>query len=148
MFPWYLSLIFLKRSLVFPILLFSLFLCIDRWGGLSYLFLLLFGTLHSNGYIFPFLFCFLKYWKGFNFISHSTILLFKILRPYCSCFLPWWRRDVLSLKVTSAHSSFLLSCVDFSGSSFRRYVCAGILSCKQQNSVQLVKQKRILLMNK
>ena len=52
------SLIFLKRSLVFPILLYSLlyslFLCIDRWGRLSYLSLLFFGTLHSNQYIFPF----------------------------------------------------------------------------------------------
>ena len=52
------SLIFLKTSLVFPILLFSFFLCIDRWGRLSYLSLLFFGTLHSNGYIFPFLLCF------------------------------------------------------------------------------------------
>ena len=52
------SLIFLKRSLDFPILLFSLFLCTDHWGRLFYLFLLLFGTLHSIGYIFPFLLCF------------------------------------------------------------------------------------------
>ena len=33
-----------------------LFLC--RWGRLSYLFLLFFGTLYSNGHIFPFLLCF------------------------------------------------------------------------------------------
>ena len=39
------SLIFLKRSLVFPFYCFPLFLCIDRWGRLSYLFLLFFGTL-------------------------------------------------------------------------------------------------------
>ena len=45
----------LKRSLVFPILLFSSFLCIDHWGRLSYLSLLFFGTVHSNGYIFLFL---------------------------------------------------------------------------------------------
>ena len=51
------SLIFLMRSLVFPILLFPLFLCIDHWGRLSYLSLLFFGTLHSNGYIFLFLLC-------------------------------------------------------------------------------------------
>ena len=51
-------LIFLKRFLVFPILFFSpLFLCIDHWGRLSYLSLLFFGTLRSNGYIFPFLLC-------------------------------------------------------------------------------------------
>ena len=35
------SLIFLKRSLVFPILLFSLSLCTDHWGRLSYLSLLI-----------------------------------------------------------------------------------------------------------
>ena len=52
------SLIFLKRLLVFAILLFSLFLCIDHWGKLSYLSWLFFGTLHSNGNIFPFLLCF------------------------------------------------------------------------------------------
>ena len=50
------SLIFLKRSLVFPILLFS-FLCNDHSGRFSYLSLLFFGTLYSNGYIFPFLLC-------------------------------------------------------------------------------------------
>ena len=51
------SLIFLKRSLVFSILLFPLFLCIDLWGRLSYVSVLFLGTLHSNGYIFPFLLC-------------------------------------------------------------------------------------------
>ena len=59
-FAWnvhWVSLIFLKRSLVFPILFFPLFLCTDRWGRLSYLCLLFLGTLHSNGYIFPFLLC-------------------------------------------------------------------------------------------
>ena len=38
---------------------FSLFLCIDHWGSLSYLLLLFFGTLHSNVHILPFLLCFL-----------------------------------------------------------------------------------------
>ena len=51
------SLIFLKRSLVFPILLFSSIFCIDHWGRLSYLSFLFFGTPHSNRYIFPFLLC-------------------------------------------------------------------------------------------
>ena len=51
------SLIFLKRSLVFPILLFSSIFCIVHWGSLSSLYLLFFGTLHSDGYIFPFLIC-------------------------------------------------------------------------------------------
>ena len=36
-----------------------LFLCTDHWGRLSYLSFLFFGTLHSNGYIFPFLLCLL-----------------------------------------------------------------------------------------
>ena len=40
------SLIFLKGSLVFPILCFPIFLCTDHWGRLSYLSLLFFGTLH------------------------------------------------------------------------------------------------------
>ena len=51
------SLIFLKRSVDFPILLSSLFLCIDLWGKLSYLSLLFFATLHSYWYIFHFLLC-------------------------------------------------------------------------------------------
>ena len=54
-----LSLIILKRSLVFPFYYFPLFLCINHWGRLSYLSFLFFGTLHSNGYIFPSLRCFL-----------------------------------------------------------------------------------------
>ena len=40
---------------IFPFCCFPLFLCIDHWGTLSYLFLLFFGTLHSDAYIFPFL---------------------------------------------------------------------------------------------
>ena len=66
------SLIFLKRSLVFLILLFSS-ICTDCWGRLSYL-LLFFGTLHSNGYVFPFLLCFLLL-----FLSHG---LNQILYDY------------------------------------------------------------------
>ena len=56
------SLIFLKRSLVFPILLFSSKYwgkaCTDLWGRLSYLSMLFFGTLHSNGKSFLFSFAF------------------------------------------------------------------------------------------
>ena len=45
----------LSHCIVFP-----LFLCTDHWGRRSYLSVLFFGTLHSNGYMFPFLlaFCF------------------------------------------------------------------------------------------
>ena len=73
-------LIFLKRSLVYPILLLS---CISlHWSlrNLSYLSLLLFGTLHSDGYIFPFLLCLLLLFFSQLFIrpSQTTILLFYI----------------------------------------------------------------------
>jgi len=51
------SLIFFKRSVVFPILLFSSILCIVHLGRLSYLSLLFFETLNSDGYTFPFLLC-------------------------------------------------------------------------------------------
>ena len=54
------SLIFFKRSLVFPILLFSSFS----------LHLLFFGTLHSNAYyIFPFLLCFSLFFFSQLFVS-------------------------------------------------------------------------------
>ena len=48
------SLIFLKRSLIYPFYCFPLFLCIDHRGRLSSLSLLFFWTLHSNGYMFFF----------------------------------------------------------------------------------------------
>ena len=51
--------LFLKRSLVFPILLFSSISLLDHWERLTYLSLLFFGTLHPEGYIFPFLPCLL-----------------------------------------------------------------------------------------
>ena len=73
------SLIFLKRSLVIPILM----VYIDRWGRLSYLFLLFFGTLHSDAYIFPFLLCFSLLFFSQLFVRppQTAILLFCI-----SCF--------------------------------------------------------------
>ena len=52
-------LIFLKRSLVFPFLLFSsFFFCIVHWRRPLCLSLLFSGTLHLVGYTFPFLLCF------------------------------------------------------------------------------------------
>ena len=89
------SQIFLKRSLVFPILLFSLFLCIEHWGRLSYLSLLFFGTLHSNGYIFPFLLC-------------ISLLFFSQLFDPCLC---WRLLDTYGQVWVShlwGHYSFLL----------------------------------------
>ena len=75
------SLIFLKRSLVFPILLFSLSLCTDHWGRLSYLSLLLFGTLHSNGYIFPVLLCLSLHFFSQLFVRPLQITVLSSLRP-------------------------------------------------------------------
>ena len=73
------SLIFLMSSLVFPFYCFPLFLCIDWWGRLSYLSLLFFGTLHSDGYIFPFLLCLcLLFSQLFVKSPQATILPFCI----------------------------------------------------------------------
>ena len=74
------SLIFLRRLLVFPILLFPLFFRIDHWGRLSYLSQLFFGTLHLNGNIFPFLLCILLLFFSQLFVrpSQTAIFLFWI----------------------------------------------------------------------
>ena len=48
---------FLEEISSFPFYCFPLFLCIAHFKKLSYLSLLFFGTLHSNGYIFSFLLC-------------------------------------------------------------------------------------------
>ena len=80
------SLILLKRSLVFTILLFSLSLCFVHLGRLSYLSLLLFGTLHSDGYVFPFLLCLslLFFCQLFVRPPQTTIL------PFCISFSWGW----------------------------------------------------------
>ena len=76
------SLIFLKRSLVFPILLFSSISCIDHRGSLSYLSLLFLGTLYSNGNIFPFLLCLLLLFFPQLLVRPPQM---RIL-PFCICF--------------------------------------------------------------
>ena len=81
------SLIFLKTSLVFPILLFSSISLHWSLKRLSYLFLLFFGTLHSDAYIFPFLLCFslLLFSQLFVRPPQTAILLFCISFPWgCS----------------------------------------------------------------
>ena len=83
------SLIFLKRSLVFPILLFLSILSIVHWGRFC-LSLLFFGTLLSNGYIFPFLLCLLLLFFAQLFLRppQTTILPFCISFSWgWSCFL-------------------------------------------------------------
>ena len=71
------SLILLKRSLSFPFYCFPLFLCTDHWGRLSCLSLLFFGTLYSDGYIFPFPLCLLLLFFSQLFVRppQTTILL-------------------------------------------------------------------------
>ena len=78
------SLILLKKSLVFPILLFS---SISLHGSLKKAFLSLLavlGTLHPDAYIFPFLLCFslLFFPQPFVRPPQTAILLFCISFPW------------------------------------------------------------------
>ena len=70
----------------FPFYCFPLFLCIDQRGRLSYLSLLFFGTLYSNGYLFPFLLCLSLLFFSQLFIRppQATIL------PFCISFSWGW----------------------------------------------------------
>ena len=77
--------IFLKRSIVFHILLFSLFLCIVHLRR-PYLSLLLSGTLHSVGYIFPFCLC-----RSLLFFSQLFVRPPQIIMlPFCISFSWGW----------------------------------------------------------
>ena len=69
-----------------PFYCFPLFLCIDHWARLSYLSWLVFRTLHSNGYIFPFLLCLSLLFFSQLFVRppQTTIL------PFCICFSWGW----------------------------------------------------------
>ena len=67
---------FLKRFLVCPILLFPLFLCIVHLERLSYLSLLISGTLHSVGIFFPFSF-------AFHFSSFLCYLYGLLWQTFC-----------------------------------------------------------------
>ena len=83
-FPWCSN--FWGDLLSFPFYGFPLFLCIDHWGRLSYLSLLFFGTLLSDGYIFPFLLCLslLLFSQMFVRPPQTTIL------PFCIYFFGVW----------------------------------------------------------
>ena len=96
------SLIFLKRSLVFPILLFSLYLCIEHLGRLSYLSLIVFGTLHSNGYIFPLLLC-------FSFLFFSQLFISGAEKPREK------KKKKRKKKILVLLEYTLQCCVSFSG---------------------------------
>ena len=74
MFPLYLS--FSWRDLKsFPFYCFLLYLCTDDWGRLSYLSLLFFGTLYSNGRIFPFLLCLLLLFFSQLFVRYCYVCI-------------------------------------------------------------------------
>ena len=72
------SLIFLKRSLVFSIPLFSSICLHSSLRRVLLSLLLFFGTLHSNGYIIPFLLCFSLFFFSQLFVRppQTAILLY------------------------------------------------------------------------
>jgi len=80
------SLIFLKRSLVFPFVFLPAISLHWSLRKASYLSLLFFGTLHSNGYIFLFLLCFSLLFFSQLFVrpTQTTIL------PFCASFYCRW----------------------------------------------------------
>ena len=83
------SLVFLKRSLVFPSIVFRLFSSISLHCSLKKAFLSLLavlGTLHSDGYVFLFLLFLLLLFFSQLFVRspHSTIL------PFCISFSQGW----------------------------------------------------------
>ena len=86
--------------LLFPFCCFLLFLCIVHLRRLSYLSLLFSEALHSDGYVFPFLLCFLLLFSSQLFVRppQTTILPFFFLVMVlitASCTMSW----------TSVHSS-------------------------------------------
>ena len=116
-----LSPVFLKRSLIFPILLFSSVSLHCSLKRLSYLSLLFFGTLHSDGFIFAFLLClsllfftqlfvrppqtticllaFLFLWDGFG--HHLYTVWRTSVYSSSGRRLPAWRSNPFHLFVTS-----------------------------------------------
>ena len=85
-FAWnhpFVSLIFLKRSLVFPILLFSSISCIDRWGFLiSSCYSLELCTQMLISFLLFFAFCFPFFTQLFVRPPQTAILLFCISFPW------------------------------------------------------------------
>ena len=73
---------FLEEISSFPFRCFPLFICIDHLERLSHLSLLFFGTLYSDGYIFPFLLCLSLLFSALCKASsdnHFTFLRFFLL---------------------------------------------------------------------
>ena len=100
MLPWYLRFSW-THLYSFPFCCFPLFLCIDSWAKLSYLSLLFFGTLHSNGNIFPFLLCFVHLFFSQLFIRPLQTVIFL----FCISF-PWWWSWSLSPVLTHIYGVY------------------------------------------
>ena len=66
---------FSERDIFLIVYCFPLFLCIVHLGSLSNLFLLFFETLHSGGYIFPFLLCLSLLFFSQLFVSPPQITI-------------------------------------------------------------------------
>ena len=93
---------FCKSKINFsPFYCFPLFLYIDHWGRLPYLSLLFFGTLHSNGYIFPFLLCFLFLLFSQLFVRPPPTSIW----PFCISFSWRW---CWSLPPVQCHEPLLI----------------------------------------
>ena len=73
--------VFLKRSLVLPVLLFSSISLHWLLKKASNLFLLFFGTLHSDAYIFPFLLGFLLHLTFLESKPIACVVPFLVLEP-------------------------------------------------------------------
>ena len=97
------SLIFLKRSLVFPILLFSS-ISLHWWPKNTFLSLLLFfGTLHSDAYIFPFVLCFLFLFFSQLFVRPPQTAILHFCISFSS---EWsWSLPLIQCHEPSVHSS-------------------------------------------
>ena len=116
----------LSHSIVF------LFLCTDHWGRLSYLSLLFFGTLHSSGYIFPFLFC-------FSLLFFSQLFVRPAQTPFCffqfssvtqSCLTlcdPMNHSMPALLSITSSWSWFSLMSIELVMPSSHLILCRPLL---------------------
>ena len=72
------------------------FVCLF-WGMLSYLSLLFFGTLHSNGYIFPFLLC-------FSHLFFSQLFVRPPRQPFCFFALLFLGSDLITWTTALSNS--------------------------------------------
>ena len=104
---------FLEEISVFPILLFPLFLCIVHLRRLSYLSLLFFGTLLSDGYV--------------------SLIIFILMICWIILFWTYWFKQILLLKlILSAYFAFSnVATRNFEMICGLYYICIGSHFCKQ-----------------